>query len=79
MKYNQLWEEFMVSFPKATLQQILEFAGRQPGDMIFTVFSVVSKRFVEVLESCQATGYRAFPIRIVGKKAIRFPITSYSS
>ncbi len=39
--------------------------GGRPGDMMFAAFNVVSQRFVEVLQGCQAAGYSAHPIRVV--------------
>jgi len=47
--------------------------GREPGDLISAALWVFSKRFLDVLESCQATGYRACPIRIVDKKGHPLP------
>lgn len=39
--------------------------GARPGDAIFATPNVVSHRFIEVLECCNATGYRTFPVPLV--------------
>jgi hypothetical protein len=39
--------------------------GGRIGDMMFAGFNVVSRRFIEVLHECGATGYDAHPIRVV--------------
>jgi len=42
-------------------------SGTQAGDIIYAAFPVFSKRFVDVLRDCQATGYRACAIRVERK------------
>lgn len=39
--------------------------GKVPGDMLFSTPNVVSANFVNVLRSCHATGFQAFPVSLV--------------
>ena len=43
--------------------------GKRPGDMMCPAFNVVSKRFIEVVQGCGATGFRACPIRVLQKQS----------